>query len=420
MQQSLDESTTRSQLLSLLKLANCGKPSSVRAFTEICTALSLADYLEISLHSSTSLRHMILDSIAGDDLADPLRLFLEDDQGDLEDGAEHAALEACPYVYAYMKNQLRQKICSLILKPALLSKPDELRINPSIVGAFVDKSLHLPHKVSRCKAYKGLKNFPITTGVPLLEVQCTPDSAAASKDWRSRISDDMVRNAKNQHQTILRTMEEVCRDLERRCEAVEYPLREELNKSTRLASELDVSQLLVTKLEAQIQETSLVLEGMDQEKTLLSNQVRNLEDLLQTSSESFSEMRESLNAATKHSESITRSAEERISERHLMYTAILAEKEEIIEEKYRQVSVLEAQAKGLNVEIQRLRIDKTKLEDEAERLNRLATEQSAALREAEMLGEAQKRGMNDLKLLNDSTIAEKGDLDLKVRYEVSQ
>lgn len=346
----------QNQLISILQAASY-ENASIDTSSKVDSAIVMVESFTRSVECSASLRQTLLQSLSTNAVADHLSRFLDLSLAARQETLSNEHNNTCLYTYASRRGKLQRNICTLFLKMAVLSQQETTSLDVSLGSALLDRKWVLDLKTPACQGYPKYNCTRASPLVPLFETGSTPQSMGSSSEWRERIKKDLAQNAEYQYQTIVRNMAETCQELERRCNEVERPLRDEQTKSRQLHDSLEASKMLVAELEAHGQEQSLFLEGIEREKSELTEQVRALENDRDELSGQVDALREALQEATQEAEHALQSGADKVKELELIHAAVIAEKDETLEAQHRlgldtraRVESVEGAAAGLRTE----------------------------------------------------------------------
>ncbi|KAL8997015.1 MAG: hypothetical protein Q9169_003605 [Polycauliona sp. 2 TL-2023] len=408
----LDESSVQECLLSLLQTAD-GSIGKNDHFRETEAALLLVKSFALSIASSASLRHKILYLLSTNALADPLRRFLTRNNALSNRGSDDHK-HRCPHSYAERQITLRRKICLMLLKTSVFSQQDTLSLDPSTALALLDTIANTERVYSACQFPTDVIHSRPTALVSLFETGSTPCSSAESDLWRHRIKNQLVQNAEYQYQGVVRAMEGICHDLERRCNEVEAPLRDEQAKSSKLRAELEESRLRIAKLSFHTHEQSLVLEGVEGEKSELLARVADLEHGRNELFGRAEGLRQELGKVIEEGEDTDRNRMKEIRELELVQAAVMAEKDEILEAQDRKDKDSKARIDQLEGEMVDLRANVSLHQDNVGRLESTVAEQQIKLCSATTLVGEKQDTTDRLEDQLDRSRKERSDLQTEV------
>ncbi|KAL8889435.1 MAG: hypothetical protein Q9215_003270 [Flavoplaca cf. flavocitrina] len=252
--------------------------------------------------------------------------------------------------------------------------------------------------------------------VPLFETGSTPCSSAESDLWRHRLRNELAQNAEYQYQGVIRTVEDICQDLERRCIEVEAPLRDEKARSRKLHTELEASRLQVAKLSAHTHEQSLILEGIEGEKSELLARVADLEHEQNELSGRSEELRQQLAKAIQQAEDADRIRIKEVRDLELIQAAVVAERDEILEAQERKDKDSRARNDGLEEEIAELQAKGHVHRDNTRCLEATISEQQTEICSMNTLMSEKQQSLARLEDLLDNAKTESSNLQIEVTH----
>ncbi|KAL8655385.1 MAG: hypothetical protein Q9210_000919 [Variospora velana] len=324
----LDETSIRDHLVALLQAANHEHGSSSDRL-DTASALIVVESFTTSVECSPSLRHKLLYSLSTNALAEHLDHHLDLTQINRSNHGDHD--NHCPYAYTQGRTRLQRKICTLFLKAALFSQQDTVGLDASLGSAMLDRLVALNADIPACRRYSQDCSSRKPAFVALLETESSPQSTAGSSQWRERIKRGLMQNAEHQYQTIVRTMQESCQDLETRCNDVERPLREEQAKVRRLHDIVEALNARIAEFEAHNHRQDLFLEGVEHEKAEFIEQVRSLENEVDSLSNQLERLRQELEGTAQRADDAAQNNTSTVKELEIAHAAVIAEKDEILE-----------------------------------------------------------------------------------------
>ncbi|KAI4091702.1 MAG: hypothetical protein LQ344_003942 [Seirophora lacunosa] len=403
----LDETTIQDHLIAILQAAILGYASPSKAL-ETESALVVINSFTASLECSASLRHKLLNSLSTNVLAEIVSRHLDLTQINHSSHDDHN--DYCPYAYAQGRTRLQHKICTLFLKAALFSQQDTVGLDTSLGSAMLDKLVALNTDIPACRRYPTNFSSRKPALVALLEAESTPQSTAGSSQWRERIRRDLTQNAEYQYQTIIRTLGESCQDLERRCNDVERPLREEQANVRRLHNLVDASKARIAELEVHNHEQNLFLEGVEHEKAEFVEHIRSLENEVESLSNQMGKLRPELEGTIRRADDAAQNNTNTIKELELVHAAVVAEKDEIIESLHVHKLDLGATVGRLEASTAELRAKEIVTGSELAQLRATLSDQRTALDRANIIVDEKEAECGKRKESADHLQAEKSDL----------
>jgi chromosome segregation ATPase len=117
--------------------------------------------------------------------------------------------------------------------------------------------------------------------VSLFQQECTPLSGAHLQDWRERLRSELQNQGYYQRDLIVRSVAQICHDLESRCQTVEEPLRREKEKSGRWEQEANELRQKLESVELKIWEDGEHITALDSENERLEKEKDQVADQLE-------------------------------------------------------------------------------------------------------------------------------------------
>ena len=331
----MEESFISEVMRSTLKAAVQPATPVYKAMRMCRTAGLMVSAFAAAVHHSQQLRSAILFTLSANTFSRPINDMLTlplPTARDAETCAEHGV---CPAALARSQRRLRLDICSLFLRTGLLASTDQAGIDPALAVALLEKQVEFALPIPACR----FASHPVqrTGALSLVEQTSTPSEHRASSDWRDRLAADLLRNANSNSESMIRTVGEVCRDLEDRCKIVERPLKEEQARSKDLEIKLESASTRIAELESQADERNLFLNGLEVEKSSLEGQVRACEARAADLADNFQEMELNYIGSKAEAEKAAAAAREEASDQNLKHLAIIGTKEDIISEQNERI-----------------------------------------------------------------------------------
>ncbi|KAL8703478.1 MAG: hypothetical protein Q9201_003352 [Fulgogasparrea decipioides] len=327
---------------------------------------------------------------------------------------DHDHTDTCPHIVAEKQTILRQAICTLFLKTSIFAQQDELGLDANTGSALLDLHSRLRAATPACQRYAKNDRAPRLPSTSLFQAGSTPESIAGSAQWRTRIKDDLARNAEHHYHMIVRTMGQVCEDLERRCNDVERPLHDEQAKSEQLRTALEESRLRVEELRSRCHEQSLIMEGLDNEKSALTTQLRNLEHERDELSNQVVGLRQEIREATRRAEDATENSKMKAKELKLTHAAAIAEQHEALEAHHRKELALTARIEHLEDDATKMRAEEHAVSKELASLKAAVSEQQMALGEAHTIHHEKQGRLDRQQEMIDRLEADKNGMQIEI------
>lgn len=361
----------------LLELACSEVIPSSESLVRLENAMLLTSSLGAQIQGSPSLRQAVLYSIYTDQISKLLDRFISlEAPGSCSN--MHEQVDSCPHSYRQTKLNLHRGICDVFLKTALAEIRGEARIDALVTTALVDKRMGLLNISKSCDFYS---SKTLALAIPPINSN-EASQLAKSHDWRNMLRESMLRANESQFESIVRTVGEVCQDLERRCENVEGPLRDEQARSNDLNLKLNASEEALRVFESHAQERLLAIGALESEKAMLIAQVQMAEQREQSLSHSYEILQQDFEAAKKEAADAAEAAAEVVKHQELAHLASLTGKDEMYEEQTSIIKELEERITSLAGDLSQMRAQDDRANSRIAVLQDEAHKQSDALKEA--------------------------------------
>lgn len=308
-----------------LNLSSNPLPLNTSSISRLQERIALLSALAEKITVSMPLRKAILCSLSTDALSTPLRVLINTNcREELNNRSDCTNSDVCSIALLRTQRELSRTLCILLLTGGLHVDiaEDIERLRPSLGTALLltlsQLSTYTGANDNQC-TMESMTSFP--TQMPLiLEATATPGTHITSHDWRSRLLSELTRDAAKQHTGIVSTLGEICRDLERRCEGVEKPLKEEQARCESLSKELGEAKERERRLEASIDRKRVQMEEMRREHDGVEIQLDAAIEKIHEGEDSLKKLKEELDAerkGRKEDEKKVVEEREKVAEEHL-------------------------------------------------------------------------------------------------------
>jgi hypothetical protein len=179
----------------------------------------------------------------------------------------------CRAYAASLQQRMVSATVALLLTLALSAQAREVAMPLAITTALVNKQRQLPHLTSQC-SHESPDIEPNT--VSLFQQKNTPYTGQHLQDWRARLKSELESQGFYQRDLVVRSVAQICQDLETRCNTVEEPLRREKEKSNELEQQVAGLREHVASLEVQAADDRFHSEGLEDENLNISDERDNL------------------------------------------------------------------------------------------------------------------------------------------------
>ena len=156
--------------------------------------------------------------------------------------------QCCDTFTALQHRALVSVTVSMLLTSALTAQSTEPGLPSSLAIALISKQQQLTFITSQCSRMAATSVHP---SVSLFEQECTPSTGPHLHDWRDRLKSELESQSFYQRDSVIRSVAQICQELESRCETVEEPLRHEQGRSKELSAQVSQLQEQVLSLETE-------------------------------------------------------------------------------------------------------------------------------------------------------------------------
>ncbi len=257
-------------------------------------------------------------------------------------------------------------ISALLIKTALYSSADNISIETPLAVSLYDRQQALAASTSICNCRYPHHSEKTLESLQLIEQNSTPSTQRSSHRWKERLSLDLSKEAASRNEIILRTVGEVCRDLEDRCETVERPLNVEKARGEQLT-------VRNVELEAEAAERGHFLSGLEMEKSRLESQVQTAEleadELLQRCQDLEAQVLQ----ACQDTKNTTVSARDEIKQLQLEHLASISGKDDLLDEQRDQIKQTEKESAELRADLELANLSSNRKGTEIDELHNVET-----------------------------------------------
>jgi len=301
---------------------------------------------------------------------------------------QHAKSGICPKYYADYRQQYHRTVCCLILRTGLYAADDELSLDTSLAMALLKKCVVMPSASLPCSVPGPSKLSSGCTEVSLFETGSTPQDMA-SLYWRDQLVESLSRDAAYQHQHIVKTMGEVCRDLEVRCENAEQPFREEQAKSQGLRANLAEVEARNAELVAQMEAYDHMLSDLKAETCQWKEQGHAAEQRSNSLIADLQLLQQEVKRTKEQATSAAEASSEAARQQDLTYVAIIKGKDEVYQEQSEKLETLEVQTIDLTRKISQCQQLEASMAGQKDRLEQSLAQRTNDFESAEAQANAQ-------------------------------
>ena len=306
---------------------------------------SFVRYLTEAAKSSSTIRQTLLVALSSNTIRDSLQSFLSNKSPGAKCIARHGPYgpyDQCAERADHGLRSLQRDVCKLLLISALFASSDEIGIDSALATHLLEMATAVPVLLNQ---YKELHIRPKTqlSTIPVYEDCPLPSLCRSDQDWRKSLREDLDRDTASRHELLIRSVSNICRDLEARCNNVEQPLVAEQQRSMKLQTQLESCEQKCIKLETKAKEHNVVIDGLQAERDTLICRLGLAELAAQKATEACATVQEELDMAHKEADGALRTSSEQLYQVELGNAATVAAKDALLEAEVLKGVSLEAQ-----------------------------------------------------------------------------
>jgi chromosome segregation ATPase len=213
------------------------------------------------VHNCEALRARLLSTVSCSDRQDKIWAIIRS-KSELKD-------TTCQAHIVSLHQDLISAIIALLLNLALTVQPTGPAMPLALSTALINKQRQALRATSRC-IHEVTR--PERTRVSLFQQKNTPYTGQHLQDWRDRLKSDLENQGFFQRDSVIRSVAQICQDLETRCNTVEEPLRREQEKAHGLERRVGELNERIASLEVQAADDRFHSEGLEDEKSIISEE----------------------------------------------------------------------------------------------------------------------------------------------------
>ncbi|KAI4607330.1 hypothetical protein J4E80_009725 [Alternaria sp. BMP 0032] len=194
---------------------------------ETSNSIDTIDELATAAMANAALRTTVLRALSS-------RALQEKIQNLIRTGMTKEGPGCCTHAALFRRQLIAATIASL-LTIVLMAQPGESTIPHTFVAALIKKQRDLPPALDTCSHSS---KSPTQPSISLFQEASTQYTGQHLQDWRKRLELELQSQNKHQRDAVVRSMAQICSDLETRCNTVEEPLRVETEKSAKLQEQV--------------------------------------------------------------------------------------------------------------------------------------------------------------------------------------
>ncbi|GKZ31251.1 hypothetical protein AbraIFM66950_011580 [Aspergillus brasiliensis] len=358
-------------------IVTCLDPTSSASLTHILVAKSLVT----ELHSATSNSALFAEPL--EQCQQVMWKIIESFPRNSSSAPCHGS-HVCGAARSQLENELIYDFLSFYLHALLSQATTQGTIaGNATLQMFLAQNKQLLHK-QKC-SFSEAKSIRTVKTYPPLNVREDLSAPSSRSDWRSSVAEALMLNARVSNDSLMRKMEEVCYDLEQRCDNVEAPLRTMEQERDAISAEAQQLKEQNSALELQLQQASDTIGRFRLE-------ISRLETHAEAASIRAEELSATLDAARRDLENQRRESQdtmagevEKARTRELDLVASITERDDQLEALQEEMMAQSAENSNLQNALDEASKEKLSLRETNDSLNQNMTELKEKLRQCEML-----------------------------------
>ena len=395
------------KLLHMVQLASRQCRYNVEGAKELRHARAFTQAVTKCLRASSTLRYNVLVALSSNDLRSALHHFVGSFNTDVI--PVHTNQQICPNATEEEKQSLKLELSALFLRAAIHASPEEIGIDSSLAEALLSKTEQPSCRIPVCKGFTQPQTINAES-LSMFQVSSTPMTVPTGQDWRTQLEEGLKRKSAEDCQIISNTVDRVCQDLQKRCDEVERPLREEEAKSNQLRCRLETLELHCRNVETDAQERALILDGLEAERSDLLRQVDSFKQEKSKAAQKYTQLQQKFDATVVDMASAAEVSLEATKRQELEFRASLVAKDEELEQLQQRLTVLESET--------------DRLKDQTSKLNENVDQRKSETIEAEAKANNYQADLNELlekfqeqRLLNQNVLSKQESELLKAKED---
>ncbi|KAJ5153256.1 uncharacterized protein N7482_009734 [Penicillium canariense] len=263
--------------------------------------------------------------------------------------------QVCYCAYSALQNSILLKLFDIYFAAALSHGDDSTDI--VIMRTFVERatrtinSSECSFTQAACKDFRGCLDLRNRQEFAL--------TGRSTLDWRSAITKMHRQDSEISHSNMMKRIEDICFDLERRCYDIEGPVRSAEEERDRQTNEAEQLRQKNEDLHRQLDQSLDANSSLQQELARLEAHADNANTRVEELSAALESTRQELHDQQHHSEEVLRMEQEKARTRELDLIATSTEKDDQLEELQEQVRHLKSDSEGRRQVMETLTHDKS-------------------------------------------------------------
>jgi chromosome segregation ATPase len=195
--------------------------------------------------------------------------------------------------------------------------------------------------------------------VAFFEQESTPSTGALRQSWKNRLYKELEMQNLYQRESVVRSVAQICHDLEDRCETVEEPLRLEQAKVKDLTIQADQLREQIESFRTKATDQQFRMEGLEadyenaeEENSALTLRLENLEEEKSELALGLKNLKAEFDVAVRQADDVLRAAREGFHTNKSQLESTLVRKEEELHLRSVRIAEMDSQISRLQDEVQ--------------------------------------------------------------------
>lgn len=258
-------------------------------------------------------------------------------------------VQVCYCACSALQNRILLNLFEIYFAAALSHGDDTTDI--AIMKSFVDRTTKsLNH--SDC-SFVHTENNACRSSLYLRNRQEFNSKHQPTRDWRTAITELHMQNAETSHNALMKKVDDICFDLERRCYDIEGPVRSAEEERDRHKYDAEQLKQQNEDLARQLNQSTQAVSTLQQDLTRLEEHAGSASARAEELSEALELARQELCDQQQRSDDALRAEQERARSRELELIATSTEKDDQLEELQESMRQLKAQSQLLQQVVER-------------------------------------------------------------------
>jgi chromosome segregation ATPase len=272
--------------------------------------------------------------------------------------------ECCKVALTEGRRTLGYEICSLYLITVILGRSEESKLTENTSMLILRKSNYLSIQSFHC-TNKQPQHALTGSNLNLIPQGSVPQEFRAGKNWREILLAHAQVEITCRQSALVRLVEDICHDLEERCDNAEEPFKKEQIRAETLEREISGLKGQKNKLYGQLVERDMLLESLETEKTDTEDSLRSVQVENEQLLARVSDLECSLRDENKAVETEIKRLKTEGESRELDLRAQLATKDSVADDLETRIAEAELQIKDLEANLTSTKCRASELEDKS-------------------------------------------------------